>query len=141
MKTQKSVIKKILEIENLQKLSSQKVELATIKDIQKWLGVLEKDLKAARAYKSDYSMKITQAKKEAINSIEQWIKADPVISVGNVPEGHIKDVIATGKELGVDMKKNPDVQRLQARIDDVKQMNIDIQKMKRDAETEIKKLR
>jgi len=146
MNTQKNVNQRLSklytkQVEAKQELSSEKVELATMKDITKWLTILEKDLKAGRSYKSDYNMRITQAKKEAINSIEKWIKAEPPISVGNVPEGHIKDVIAAGRDLGVDMAKNNDVQRLQNRIDEIKEMNSDIAKMKKDAESEIKKLR
>ena len=146
MNTQKNVNQRLAklytkEVEGKQELSAEKVELATMKDITKWLTIFEKDLKAARSYKSDYNMRITQAKKEAIFSIEKWIKAEPAINGGSVAEGHIKDVIAAGRDLGVDMAKNNDVQRLQNRIDEIKEMNSDIAKMKKDAESEIKKLR
>jgi hypothetical protein len=53
----------------------------------------------------------------------------------------ISDASKKAEDLGVDMAKNNDVQRLQNRIDEIKEMFNDIAKMKKDAESEIKKLR
>lgn len=140
MNTQKQAMSKIAQI-NREELSSQRIELATtMKDIIDSIDVLEKDLVAGRAFVKDFDTQVGLALKEASAKISQYIKDAPFINSGERQEGRIREIVAQGKELGVDMSKNNDVQRLKMRISESKEMIKQVEKLKKAAESQLKKL-
>jgi hypothetical protein len=140
MNTQKQAMSKIAQIQK-EELSTQRVELATtMKDIIDSIDVLEKDLVAGREFVKDFDLQVGLALKEAKSKIAQYIKDAPFINSGDRQEGRIREIIAQGKELGVDMSKNNDVQRLRARISESKEMIKQVDRLKKAAESQLKKL-
>ena len=145
MNTQKSVFKKLSQVEKVEdkvELSEvQKVELALIDDIQEITEQVQDNALAAKEWVKSYDAKVLSALRSAIVQISAHLKQKPISITTSVAENVVRNAISQGKDLGVDMKNNPWVKRLENSISDLKEANKLLDKTEALAEIQIKKLR
>jgi hypothetical protein len=149
MNTQKSVFKKIAkinepnEVEHSEvELSNQiKVEFALIDELEKAVDSLNENSKAVNDWIKDYDNKVITALRSAGSQIQTYIKQKPTSITTSFAEGIVDNAIKQGRELGVDMKNNASVKRLEFAINSLKEANKGLDKVEALAERQLKKLR
>ena len=143
MNTQKSVFNKISKIasQEVELSEVERVEFALIDDLEKAVDNLNENSKAVNDWIKDYNNKVIPALRGAGVQIETYIKQKPTSITTSFAEGIVDSAIKQGKELGVDMKNNASVKRLQFAINSLKEANKELDKTQTLAERQLKKVR
>jgi hypothetical protein len=141
MNTQKNVNQRLAKLytqDTKQELSSEKVELATIAQVQKAAKAFDKVFIFDKA-KAKYNSIIKQ-KSQIAKELNQFAKDFETVGAPNNLMIMVNDVIQQGKELGVDMTKNPDVKYAMMQWDAYKETQKELGKLSAEAIQEAKKL-
>ena len=143
MNTQKNVNQRLSKLytkqaESKQELSSEKVELATIAQVNKAAKAFDKVFIFDKA-KAKYNSIIKQ-KAQIAKELNQFAKDFETVAAPNNLMIMINDVIRQGKELGVDMTKNADVKYAMMQWDAYKDTQKELGKLSAEAIQEAKKL-
>ena len=152
MNTQKSVFNKISKIEReveskevelseVELANQVKVEFALIDELEKAVDALNENSRAVNDWIKDYDNKVVTALRSAGSQIQTYIKQKPTSITTSFAEGIVNNAIKQGRELGVDMKNNASVKRLQFAINSLKEANKSLDKVEALAEKQLKKLR
>jgi hypothetical protein len=141
MNTLKSVFNKVSKIEKVELSDVEKIELSIVDDLEKAVNTLQDEARKANDWVKDYDTKVNLALRNAANSIQNYVKQKPLVGTGAFAEGIIDSAIRQGRELGVDMRNNPMVKRLQFAIGALKEALRNLDKTELQAEQQVKKLR
>lgn len=142
MNTQKQAMSKIAQIKREDKIElseAQKLELATVAQIEKAAKAFDKVTDFLSKAEAKYYSIITQ-KGRIAKELNQFAKDFEGVGAPNNLSMMVQDVINKGKEIGVDMTQTPEIKYAMKQWDAYKEVQKELAKLSERAKQEAKNL-